>query len=69
MTGQRKIPIFYLYLELPMVEDIHTTNNNAMKLNSTPELTYTHILNKIVNLPRLSLITKARNRCLDAFTI
>jgi hypothetical protein len=52
-----------------MVEDIHTTNNNAMKLNSTPELTYTHILNKIVNLPRLSLITKARNRCLDAFTI
>ena len=69
MTGQRKIPIFYLCLELPMVEDICAPNNFAMKLNSTPGLTYTHILNEIVSPLRLSLITKTRIRGLDAFNL
>jgi hypothetical protein len=50
-----------------MVEDIRATNNFAMKLNSTPELTYTHILNEIVSPLRLSLLTKTRIRGLDAF--
>jgi hypothetical protein len=67
MTSERKIPIFYLCLEIPMVEDIHSTNNITMKLNSTLRLTYTHILNEIVSPPRLSLITKTQIRGLDAF--
>jgi hypothetical protein len=67
MTYQRKIPIFYLCLELPMVEDIRVTNNIAIKLNSTLGLTYTHILDEIVSPLRLSLITKTRIRGLDAF--
>jgi hypothetical protein len=50
-----------------MVEDIHTTNNITMELNSTLRLTYTHILNEIVSPPRLSLITKTQIRGLDAF--
>jgi hypothetical protein len=50
-----------------MVEDIRATNNFAMKLNSTPGLTYTHILNEIVSPLRLSLLTKTRIRGLDAF--
>jgi hypothetical protein len=50
-----------------MVEDIHATNNFAMKLNSTPGLTYTHILNEIVSPLRLSLIIKTQIRGLDAF--
>jgi hypothetical protein len=52
-----------------MVEDIHTNNNIAMKLVSTPGLTYTHILNDIVSPPRLSLIRKTQIRGLDALNL
>jgi hypothetical protein len=52
-----------------MVEDIRANKNIAMKLNSTPGLTYTYILDEIVSLLRLSLITKTRIRGLDAFNL
>jgi len=42
-------------------------HGHFMKLNSTPELTYTHNLNEVVSPQRSSLITKAQNRGLDAF--
>jgi hypothetical protein len=41
-----------------MVDDIHTNNYITMKLNLTPGLTYTHIINEIISPLRLSLITK-----------
>jgi hypothetical protein len=50
-----------------MVEDIRATNNFAMKLTSTPGLTYSYS-HEIVSPLRLSLITKTRIRGLDAFT-
>jgi hypothetical protein len=67
MAVKMKNHVLYLCLELPMVEDIQANTKITMKLNSTPRLTYTHILNEIASPLRLSLITKIRIKGLDAF--